>query len=63
MDTVFAVTTPFEGGAPEEIEQGKALTDAAIKSGVGHFIYSCVASADQLTGGRNSIYLFGNLWS
>lgn len=50
MDTVFAVTTPYEGGAPEEIGQGKALTDAAIKSGVGHFIYSSVASADQSTG-------------
>jgi uncharacterized protein YbjT (DUF2867 family) len=50
MDTVFAVTTPFEGGAPEEIRQGIALADAAIKSSVGHFIYSSVASADQNTG-------------
>ncbi len=50
VDTVFAMSTPFEGGVEAEIAQGIALVDAAKASGVGHFVYSSVASADQDTG-------------
>ncbi|MEE9190620.1 MAG: NmrA family NAD(P)-binding protein, partial [Candidatus Neomarinimicrobiota bacterium] len=50
MDTVFAVTTPFDDGAQGEIQQGLALADAAKKTNIGHFIYSSVGSADKNTG-------------
>jgi len=50
VDTVFAMTTPFEKGTDHEIQQGLALATAAQKAKVGHFIYSSVASADQSTG-------------
>lgn len=49
-DAMFAMTTPFEGGADAETDQGVALVHAAQHAGVGHFVYSSVASADQATG-------------
>ncbi|MBL4755047.1 MAG: NmrA/HSCARG family protein [Flavobacteriales bacterium] len=49
VDTVFAVTTPFEKGSDNEVDQGKALANAAQKAEVGHFIYTSVASADLST--------------
>ena len=50
VDSVFGMSTPFEGGVDAETEQGKALVDAAKRAGVGHFVYSSVAGADQGTG-------------
>jgi uncharacterized protein YbjT (DUF2867 family) len=47
---VFSVQTPFPDGAEAEVRQGVALIDAAHNSGISHFIYSSVGSADQNTG-------------
>ncbi len=49
MDTVFAMTTPFEAGVEAETRQGIALADAAKQAGVGHFVFSSVASANKDT--------------
>jgi uncharacterized protein YbjT (DUF2867 family) len=50
VDTVFSMTTPFEGGMQAEIEQGKTLVNAAQASGVEHFIFNSVGDADLPTG-------------
>jgi uncharacterized protein YbjT (DUF2867 family) len=50
VDTVFSLTTPFEEGVERETAQGVATAEAAKKAGVGHFIFSSVASADKATG-------------
>ena len=50
VDTVFAMTTPFEGGMQAEIEQGKTLVNAAQAAGIGHFIFNSVGDADLPTG-------------
>ena len=50
MDTVYAMTTPFETGTEAEVKQGIAIADAAKKAGVGHFIFGSVANADLKTG-------------
>lgn len=50
VDAVFAMTTPFEAGVDAETAQGVALVDAAAASGVDHFVYTSVASADKATG-------------
>ena len=50
VDAVFAMTTPFEAGVDAETVQGMTLIDAATAAGVGHFVYSSVASANQRTG-------------
>ena len=47
---VFAVTTPFEVGVEEETVYGVAMADAALATGVEHFVYSSVASANDETG-------------
>lgn len=47
---VYSVQNPAAQGVVVEAQQGKALADAAQAEGVGHFIYSSVASADQNTG-------------
>jgi len=49
VDTVFAMTTPFEEGPEHEVKQGFALANAAQKAEVGHFVYSSVAGADLST--------------
>lgn len=49
-DAAFAVTTSFEVGAEAEIEQGIALLNALHEAGVGHIVFSTVASADKKTG-------------
>lgn len=49
MDTVFAMTTPFEAGIEAETQQGITLADAAKQAGVGHFVFGSVASADKDT--------------
>lgn len=50
VDAIFAMTTPFEQGVEAETAQGLVLTDTARKTGVGHLVYSSVASADKQTG-------------
>ena len=50
VDTIFTMTTPFEEGVERETAQGIAITDAAKAAGVGHLVYSSVASADRATG-------------
>lgn len=47
---VFAVTDSAEHGAPREIDHGRALIYAAEDSGIAHFVFSSVASADENTG-------------
>lgn len=47
---VFAVTDTWEHGAEREIAHGSQLITAAEESGVGHFVYTSVAGADQATG-------------
>ncbi len=49
MDTVFAMTTPFEAGVEAEAKQGIDLADAVKQAGVGHLIFTSVASADRNT--------------
>ncbi len=50
MDTVFAMTTPFEAGMEAETQQGIAVADAVKQAGVGHLVFTSVASADRQTG-------------
>lgn len=50
VDTVFLVSTPFEQGIQAETVQGIAAIDSVKQAGVGHVIYSSVASADKNTG-------------
>jgi uncharacterized protein YbjT (DUF2867 family) len=49
-DVVYAMSTPYEAGAENEIAQGAAITDAAKAAGAAHLVYSSVASADRATG-------------
>jgi len=50
VDTVYAMTTPFEEGTEAEVKQGIAISDAVKKAGVGHFIFGSVANANLNTG-------------
>jgi uncharacterized protein YbjT (DUF2867 family) len=50
VDTVFAMGTPFEGGAKAEIRDGINIVRAAASAGVTHLVYSSVAGADRATG-------------
>jgi uncharacterized protein YbjT (DUF2867 family) len=50
VDTVYAMTTPFEAGIDGEIAQGISLANAALRAGVGHFVFSSVGDADRNTG-------------
>jgi uncharacterized protein YbjT (DUF2867 family) len=47
---VFSVQAPWEVGVDGETEQGKLLADVAKASGVEHFVYTSVGSADKDTG-------------
>lgn len=49
-DAFFLVATPFQEGVAAEVRQGKRAADAAKSAGVGHLVYSSVASADRRTG-------------
>jgi uncharacterized protein YbjT (DUF2867 family) len=49
-DAVFAMTTFFEEGIAAEIQQGKALVEAAVAAAVPYVVYTSVAGADQKTG-------------
>ena len=46
---VFAVTLFWTAGYDGEVEQGKRLIDEAVNAGVGHFVLTSVAGADQST--------------
>ncbi len=52
VDTVFAMSTPFESGATTETREGINIVRAASAAGVGisHLVYSSVAGADRATG-------------
>ena len=50
VDTIFAMTTPFEQGVDAETAQGLMITDTAKRVGVGHLVYSSVSNADLNTG-------------
>ena len=50
VDTVFAMSTPFEGGETKETREGINLLRAASAVGVSHLVYSSVAGADRATG-------------
>jgi uncharacterized protein YbjT (DUF2867 family) len=46
----FAVQNTWEAGVEREEEQGKRFAEVAKKSGVSHFVYTSVGSADRGTG-------------
>src|ERR1700704_1611157 len=50
VDTVFAMSTPFEGGSKTETLEGINILRAAARVRVKHFVYSSVAGADRATG-------------
>jgi uncharacterized protein YbjT (DUF2867 family) len=50
VDTVFAMSTPFEGGSKTEAIEGINIFRAASRVRVKHFVYSSVAGADRATG-------------
>lgn len=51
VDAAFVMATPFiEGGPATEVRHGMSTIDAAVSAGVGHIVYSSVASADRRTG-------------
>ena len=47
--SLFAMTTPFEGGAQAETRQGISAADAAKAAGV-HLVFTSVGSANRQTG-------------
>jgi uncharacterized protein YbjT (DUF2867 family) len=49
MDTVFAITTPYEAGVDAETKQGIDLVDAVKQAGVGHLVFNSVGSGDRNT--------------
>lgn len=55
---VFAVQNTWEAGVEREEEQGKRFAELCKGTGVSHFVYSSVASADRRTG----IPHFDNKW-
>jgi uncharacterized protein YbjT (DUF2867 family) len=50
VDTVFAMSTPYESGAKAETREGINILRAASAVGVTHFVYSSVAGADRASG-------------
>ena len=50
VDTVFALTTPYEEGTEREKQQGLTLAEAAKTANVGHLIFSSVSDANTDTG-------------
>ncbi len=49
MDTVFAMSTPYEAGEEAETKQGIALADAVKQAGVGHLVFNSVGNGDRNT--------------
>ena len=50
VDTVFAMSTPFEAGAKTETSEGLNIVRAASRVRVKHLVYSSVAGGDRATG-------------
>src|SRR5437870_11549457 len=50
VDTIFAMSTPFESGATTETREGINVVRAASAVGVSHLVYASVAGADRATG-------------
>ena len=50
VDTVFAMSTPYESGVKTETREGINILRAASAVGVTHFVYSSVAGADRASG-------------
>ncbi len=50
VDSVYMMTTPFEGGINAEVRQGFTLADAFSQADVGHLVFGSVGSADRDTG-------------
>jgi len=50
VDGVFGVTLFWPEGYESEVTQGKRLIDAAVKAGIGRFVLTSVAGADDETG-------------
>ena len=50
VDTVFAMSTPFESGERAEAREGINIVRAASTAGVTHLVYTSVAGADRATG-------------
>ena len=50
MDVVFGMSSPFEKGTRDEVQQGKTLVQACKASKVPHVVFSSAASADKKTG-------------
>ncbi len=49
VDSIFAMSTPFESGVEVETSQGITVADAAKAAGVKHLVYTSVASANRNT--------------
>src|SRR4029077_18901792 len=47
---VFAMSTPFETGMDQEVQQGIMLADAAKQAGIAQYVYTSVGSAHRNTG-------------
>ena len=50
VDTVFAMSTPYERGPETEIREGINILRAAVSAGVTHHVYTSVAGADRASG-------------
>jgi uncharacterized protein YbjT (DUF2867 family) len=50
VDSVFAMSTPYESGVKTETREGINILRAASAVGVAHFVYSSVAGADRASG-------------
>lgn len=50
VDVVFAMSSFWETGTDDETRHGIALIDAVADTGIEHFVFTSVASADQNTG-------------
>ena len=50
VDTVFAMSTPYEAGVKTETNEGINILRAAQRVRVKHFVYSSVAGADRASG-------------
>jgi uncharacterized protein YbjT (DUF2867 family) len=50
VDTVFAMSTPFESGEKTETREGINIVRAASSADVTHLVYTSVAGADRATG-------------
>ncbi|WP_433560708.1 NmrA/HSCARG family protein [Nocardia sp. CA-151230] len=50
VDSLFAVTTPFDTDTTVETRHGKALIDAAAAAGIDHVVFTSAAHADRDTG-------------